>query len=87
MFVETTIAELTEAAHTVCARVKELGFERSRRVRLYGQEFQLLSDPFPDGEGVAVEAIATNEFHRRRLRLPMHLLRSGRRPNPGRKAA
>jgi hypothetical protein len=30
-----------------CARIKHLGYVASRRVRIYGEEFELLSDPFP----------------------------------------
>jgi hypothetical protein len=30
----------------ICERLKRLGFARESRVKLYGEEFQLTSDPF-----------------------------------------
>jgi hypothetical protein len=38
----------------VCAHVKDLGYAASGRIRLYGEEFEVLSDPFPQEEGIAV---------------------------------
>jgi hypothetical protein len=37
------ITEIEEA----CARIKSLGYVAFRRLRIYGEEFELLSDPFP----------------------------------------
>src|SRR5260221_14254423 len=31
----------------VCARIKQICYVACRRVRIYGEEFELLSDPFP----------------------------------------
>jgi hypothetical protein len=33
-----------------CARIKQLGYVASRRVRIYGEEFELMSDPFPQAD-------------------------------------
>ncbi|MGA7460079.1 MAG: hypothetical protein WBW69_07625 [Candidatus Korobacteraceae bacterium] len=41
---------------------------------MYGQRFQIVSDPFPDGDGVAVHAITANDPVRRTLRLPVSIL-------------
>ncbi len=37
-----------------CAQVKHLGYAAARRIRLYGEEFEVVSDPFPEADGVAV---------------------------------
>ena len=65
----------------ICARLSELGFASEQRVRLYGEEFYLVSDPVPDGDGFAVEGIACGSVKSRRIRIPLsivHVLRQER---------
>ena len=38
----------------VCDHVKHLGYATSGRIRLYGEEFEVVSDPFPENDGIAV---------------------------------
>jgi hypothetical protein len=57
-----------------CARIKELGYSISRHIHMYGEDFEIVSDPFPDGDGVAVEAITSKDPARRTLRLPVAIL-------------
>jgi hypothetical protein len=38
----------------ICDQVKHLGYAVSDRIRLYGEEFEVLSDPFPEDDGIAV---------------------------------
>jgi hypothetical protein len=40
----------------ICAHIKNLGYAASGRVRLYGEEFEVVSDPFPQEDGIAVHA-------------------------------
>ncbi len=58
----------------ICARVKHLGYAASKRVRIYGEEFEVVSDPFPHEGGVAIH-VRTREEEVRVLRLPSMLLR------------
>jgi hypothetical protein len=45
-------------SHTdACGRIKELGFAPSKRVRMYGESFEIVSEPFPEGDGISVYAI------------------------------
>ena len=62
-----------------CARIKHLGYVASRRVRIYGEEFELLSDPFPQADQVAIRARAKSDSRVRILRLPVTIVQSGRR--------
>ena len=39
----------------MCAHVKDLGYAAPGRIRLYGEEFEVLSDPFPQEDGIAVQ--------------------------------
>lgn len=56
------------------SRIKDLGYGITRHIHLYGENFQIVSDPFPDGDGVAVHAISANDPTRRTLRLPLSIL-------------
>ena len=57
-----------------CIRVKDLGYTPSRHISMYGERFEIVSDPFPDGNGVAVHVITTTEPTKRTLRLPTSIL-------------
>ena len=60
----------------VCANVKSLGYAISARVRLYGEDFEVLSDPFPEAGGIAVKAKAKKDSRVCVLMLPATALRS-----------
>ena len=60
----------------MCARVKRLGYSASARVRLYGEEFEVLSDPFPEAGGIAVRAKSRRDATIRVLRLPATIFES-----------
>ena len=57
-----------------CTRVRELGYKRSAHVRLYGQDFKIVSDPFLEGDGVAVCAVTATDSTARTLPLPLAIL-------------
>ncbi len=62
----------------VCARVKHLGYGASGQVRLYGQEFEVVSDPFPEDDGIAVRVKTKGNEAVRVLQLPATILQSAR---------
>lgn len=58
-----------------CRKLISLGYARSNRVRLYGLEVELVSDPFPHGEGgIAVEVLERNASASRTLKLPLSVV-------------
>jgi len=57
-----------------CTRIKDLGYSPSHHIRMYGQRFDIVSDPFPDGDGIAVQVTTAKEPKKRTLRLPRTLL-------------
>jgi hypothetical protein len=67
----------------ICARVKHLGYTISGRVRLYGEEFEVVSEPFPVDDGIAVEARTRKNPTVRKVRLPATVLQSvkGHKPD------
>jgi hypothetical protein len=67
-----------ESVEDACVRIKLLGYVASRRVRIYGEEFKLLSDPFPEHGQVAIRARAKGKADIRILRLPATIVQSGR---------
>ncbi len=62
----------------VCARVRHLGYAASGRVRLYGEEFEVVSDPFPEADGIAVHVTTKKDSKVRVLQLPATVLQSVR---------
>jgi len=67
-----------ESVEDACARIKHLGYVAFRRVRIYGEEFELLSDPFPERDRIAIRAKAKGDSGVRILRLPMAIVQSDR---------
>ena len=58
-----------------CHKLISLGYARSNRVRLYGQEVQLVSDPFVHRDGgIAVEVVGKSESVSRTMKLPLPVL-------------
>jgi hypothetical protein len=58
----------------ICEKLRKLGYARQRHIRLYGEEFDLISNPIPDGDGFAVDGIASQSGARRRIRVPLSLV-------------
>jgi hypothetical protein len=57
-----------------CVRIKELGYSSSHQIQMYGERFDIVSDPFPAGTGVAVEVTTIRQPNKRALRLPTSIL-------------
>lgn len=57
-----------------CVKIKDLGFKTSRHIKMYGERFEIVSDPFDEGDGIAVRATSGNDPAVRTLRLPTALL-------------
>jgi hypothetical protein len=66
----------TSSVAEICARVKSLGYEPSKRIRLYGEEFEVVSDPFPEGDGIAVHVKPKDGRGTRVVQLPATVLQS-----------
>lgn len=58
-----------------CLKLISLGYARSNRVRLYGKEVQLVSDPFPHNDGgIAVEVMQGSDSSSKTIKLPLSVL-------------
>ena len=60
----------------LCKRLQRLGYAPQRRIKLYGEEFDLVSNPAPDGTGYAVEGISRKFGGLRHLRLPLSVMQT-----------
>ena len=64
--------------HETCRKLISLGYARSNRVRLYGLEVELISDPFPHREGGIAVEVVEGTSPARTLRLPLSVLQVAR---------
>lgn len=65
--------------HEICDRLKDLGYAESKHIRIYGQEFFVISNPFPEGNGVAVRAVSKSETMERTVKIPLPVLQTLRK--------
>jgi hypothetical protein len=79
----TSHHDVSPSVAEVCASVKRLGYGASQSIRLYGEEFEVMSDPFPDADGIAVSVKTKRDRSIRVVHLPATVLQSVR----GRSAA
>jgi hypothetical protein len=75
---------MSEIDHAVdndtCQRLSRLGYARSSRVRLYGQELKIVSEPFVhDQGGIAIEVVADSDHITRTMRLPLPVVQVARK--------
>jgi hypothetical protein len=67
----------------ICAHAKHLGYAAFKSIRLYGEEFEVVSDPFPDADGIAVQVTTRKDRSVRVLRIPVTVLQSATRRKAG----
>lgn len=71
-----TPSQSSAELHYICDKLKDMGYAEARRIRIYGQEFEVISNPFPEGNGIAVRAIARRESVERIVRLPLPVVQT-----------
>ncbi len=57
-----------------CEKLRNLGYIEGKRVALYGEHFEIASDPFIDGTWVAVRVTTESDPTIQTIRLPVSLL-------------
>lgn len=65
-----------ESAPDVCTKLKHLGYSASQHIKLYGEEYEIVSDPFLEAEGVALRVRTRKDPTVRTLQLPSTILRT-----------
>jgi hypothetical protein len=57
-----------------CARIKVLGYTASKHINMYGEHFELVSDPIEEGNCTVVQVISGSDPTIRTIRLPISIL-------------
>jgi len=57
-----------------CVKIRDLGFKASMHIKMYGERFEIVSDPFDEDDCVAVRATSGSNPEIRTLRLPIAIL-------------
>jgi len=68
----------SDAIKEICDNVKGLGFRAGQRIRLYGEQFEVVSDPFLESDGIAVHVKRAESAQPRVLQLPATILQAVR---------
>ena len=58
----------------ICERLKKFGYASERRIRLYGEELHLVSNPVADGTGYSVLAVTVKSGNLRHMRIPLSVV-------------
>ncbi len=72
----TSHSDVSPSLAEICASVKRLGYGVSQSIRLYGVEFEVISDPFPEAGGIAVSVRTKKSDGIRVVQLPATVLQS-----------
>ena len=57
-----------------CAKIKDLGFRASMQIKMCGERFEIVSDPFTEGDCIAVRATSGSNPEIRTVFLPIAIL-------------
>jgi len=57
-----------------CAQIKDLGYVTSKHIHMYGERFEIVSEPFSEGDCVVVRAVSESDPTIRTLYLPVAIL-------------
>jgi hypothetical protein len=57
-----------------CAKIRDLGFKASTHIKMYGERFAIVSDPFDEGDCIVVQATSGSDPAVRTVRLPIAIL-------------
>jgi len=65
------LRRMTKQQDTLCESIKRLGYARNNQVKLYGEVFDLVSDPVSVGETlVFIDGVERKSGHVRRVGIP-----------------
>ena len=69
----------TEKVAVLCQRLTALGYAQHRKIRLYGEELELVANAGSDGEGFFVEGVARRSGQLTRMHIPLHIVQTLKR--------
>ncbi len=60
----------------VCTELRRLGFASGHRARLYGEDFEFVSDPEADENGYCLKAVSLKSTGARRVHIPLSVVQT-----------
>jgi len=67
---------MTKQQVILCTRLKGLGFAQGNQMKLYGEKFEVVSEPIVMGDNlVLLDAIETKSGRLKRVRIPLPILK------------
>lgn len=71
---------MTSTTTELCQRIKRLGYSQDHQIALYGEIFEVVSDPFIVGQNlVFVDARERRSGQVRRVRIPINIVEMAKR--------
>jgi hypothetical protein len=64
----------SEKQYLFCQELRRLGYGPQRRIKLYGDQFDLISEAFPDGRGYAIHGISRQSVDVQHIRIPLPIV-------------
>lgn len=58
----------------ICRRLRQMGFIRGQKLRLYGDEFELESNPVQQGSEYVIEGISHRSGSLRQVQIPITIV-------------
>jgi hypothetical protein len=58
----------------ICERLKKFGYTNERRIRMYGEDLHVVSDPIADDAGYSVLALAVKSGNLKHMRIPLSVV-------------
>jgi hypothetical protein len=77
----TSHPDLSPSVAEMCASVKRLGDGTSQHIHLYGEDFEVISDPFPEAGGIAVSVKTKSDDSIRVAQITATVLQSVKKRN------
>jgi hypothetical protein len=66
---------MSERQAKMCEKLKRLGYGQNSQIKLYGDKFDITSDPLVINDNlVVIDAVETKSGRARRVRIPLNVL-------------
>jgi hypothetical protein len=60
----------------ICQRLQRLGFASGGKSRLYGEEFDFISDPISETRGYSIVGVSRKSGNSRRVSIPLSIVQT-----------
>ena len=71
---ELVMSSEHDKQESVCDELRRLGFASGRKLRLYGEEFEFISDPVAEGGGYSLKGVSRKSGRARSVYIPLSIV-------------